>query len=283
MMLRSPAIHPPRLRRQVRLGRGMAAAVVLLAATADAQSVRIGGAVLSLGGEVSGSLAEKSYDYFNDTEYQRSLLRLLRLRLAAELGLGEAVALLAELRTDNLDAPSVYAIYLRVSPWRSRAVDLQVGQIPPVFGAFARRYYAYENPLIGFPLGYHYLTTVRRRCGPGQRRRPALPTRPRGRAAALPDRLPRALARSARIQRAALGHGRAAADRRRSRVDIARRHPGDARQPTGEQRQRGSAARGSPGVATAGRDRARSLDGAWDPTRILRCSRPCRRPSARIV
>jgi hypothetical protein len=33
--------------------------------------------------------------------------------------------------------------------------------VPPTFGAFGRRIYANDNPLIGYPLAYQYLTTVR--------------------------------------------------------------------------------------------------------------------------
>ena len=33
--------------------------------------------------------------------------------------------------------------------------------MPPTFGAFARRTYANDNPLVGYPLAYQYLTTLR--------------------------------------------------------------------------------------------------------------------------
>ena len=39
--------------------------------------------------------------------------------------------------------------------------DIQVGRVPPTFGAFARRTYAADNPLIGYPLAYQYLTSLR--------------------------------------------------------------------------------------------------------------------------
>ena len=35
------------------------------------------------------------------------------------------------------------------------------GRVPPTFGAFARRTYATDNPLIGYPLAYQYLTSLR--------------------------------------------------------------------------------------------------------------------------
>src|SRR5919197_1189121 len=39
--------------------------------------------------------------------------------------------------------------------------DVQIGRVPPTFGAFARRSYPNDNPLIGYPLAYQYLTTLR--------------------------------------------------------------------------------------------------------------------------
>ena len=54
-----------------------------------------------------------------------------------------------------------YALYVRVRPWRDRPIDIQAGRIPPTFGAFARRDYGAGNPLIGYPLAYQYLTSVR--------------------------------------------------------------------------------------------------------------------------
>ena len=54
-----------------------------------------------------------------------------------------------------------YALYLRIRPWTKRDFDIEVGRIPPTFGAFARRTYANDNPLIGYPLGYQYLTSLR--------------------------------------------------------------------------------------------------------------------------
>ena len=51
--------------------------------------------------------------------------------------------------------------------------DIQVGRVPPTFGAFARRTYASDNPLIGYPLAYQYLTTMRADALAGERRRAA--------------------------------------------------------------------------------------------------------------
>ena len=43
----------------------------------------------------------------------------------------------------------------------SRGFDIQAGRVPPTFGAFARRTYPADNLLIGYPLAYQYLTSLR--------------------------------------------------------------------------------------------------------------------------
>jgi hypothetical protein len=120
-----------------------------------------GTARLQLGGEVVGTIGPRDLGYFNDTEYGQNLLRQGRLSLNLELSAGERLALLAEARTENLDRPRVYALYLRARPWSGRAVDVQAGLIPPVFGRYARGAYGSDNPLVGDPLAYQYLTTMR--------------------------------------------------------------------------------------------------------------------------
>jgi hypothetical protein len=136
-------------------------ALFSLPGTARAVEVLQGGKVrLLLGGEASGSFSKPDEDGFNDQEYGFNSLRLVRLRLLGELQLGGNVAALTELRHTNRDRPRMYALYLRVRPWRERAFDLQAGQIPPVFGAYPRRGYAAENVFIGEPLAYHYLTPL---------------------------------------------------------------------------------------------------------------------------
>jgi hypothetical protein len=52
-------------------------------------------------------------------------------------------------------------LYARIRPWAERDFDIQVGRVPPTFGAFARRTYASDNILIGYPLAYQYLTSLR--------------------------------------------------------------------------------------------------------------------------
>jgi hypothetical protein len=71
------------------------------------------------------------------------------------------VAVLAEVRTENDSEPEPYALYVRVRPWAERNFDLQIGRVPPTFGAFPRRAYTSDNLLIGVPLAYQYLTSLR--------------------------------------------------------------------------------------------------------------------------
>jgi hypothetical protein len=40
-------------------------------------------------------------------------------------------------------------------------LDVQAGRIPPAFGSFGRRTYYADNPLIGYPLAYQYLISLR--------------------------------------------------------------------------------------------------------------------------
>ncbi len=119
------------------------------------------GGRLSLGGEASGAYGTRDRGYFNNTDYGTNNLRLFRLDLAAEFRAGAHLGAVADVRTDNLNSPRAYALFLRVRPWRDRPFDLQVGQIPTVFGAFPRRRYLLDNPLIGTPLAYQYLTSLR--------------------------------------------------------------------------------------------------------------------------
>ncbi len=119
------------------------------------------GGRLRLGGEVSGTIAPEDEGFFNYNDYETSTLRLFRIDLMAEARLHRSVSLLFDGRMDNLAEPRVYALYLRVRPWQGRELDLQAGLVPPVFGSFARRRYALDNPLPSLPLAYQYLTTVR--------------------------------------------------------------------------------------------------------------------------
>lgn len=116
---------------------------------------------VTIGGDVSASYGTLDPGFFNYTDYEHSALRMLRVNVSATVKANEHFALLGDLQTENLGNVRPYALYLRIRPWATRAFDIQVGRVPPTFGAFGRRTYVSDNPLIGYPLGYQYLTSLR--------------------------------------------------------------------------------------------------------------------------
>lgn len=123
---------------------------------------------LVLGGEASVVAGQRDDSgFFNYTDYEHNALRMMRLALAARWQPAARIAVLADLRSENLEAPAPYALYVRVRPLRRVPLDIQAGRIPPVFGRFARQSYASANPLIGYPLAYQYLTSLRADAIPG--------------------------------------------------------------------------------------------------------------------
>ncbi len=145
----------------------LAAAVAPAAAqTLPSTPITTAGGRLTLGADASASYARNDETYFNYSDYNYDLLRLVRFDGTADFRLNDRVSLLGDLRVEGaLGDGSVsarpFALFVRVRPWPRRAFDVQAGLIPPVFGAFSRRTYGPDNPLIGFPLGYQYLTSLR--------------------------------------------------------------------------------------------------------------------------
>jgi hypothetical protein len=119
-----------------------------------------GGVHVSFGGEVTATLSEKDDGFFNYTDYETSVTRLVSGSISGALQLTDRFALLGELRVQNHDA-TARGLYLRVRPFLGVPLAVQAGRIPPVFGRFSRRGYGQDNPLIGIPLAYQYLTTLR--------------------------------------------------------------------------------------------------------------------------
>ena len=141
---------------------GLATAVAIsLPALAAAQAVTLAGGRVTVGGEAALTIGPHDRWFFNYTDYKSSALRLARFDLSGAWRPTKQVELVADVRTENLDSPRMLAVYLRVRPWASKTFDLQAGRIPPTFGAFARRNYASDTPLIGYPLAYQYLTSLR--------------------------------------------------------------------------------------------------------------------------
>ena len=138
----------------------LAAAGLFRPALADDPRSLLGGR-LRLGGEASFALAADDLGFFNYTDYRDSYIRMVRLGAAAEMRLSDHISVLGDVRTYNFRTVKPYALYVRMRPWAGRHVDVQVGRIPPVFGAFARRQYGSDNPVIGLPQAYQYLTSIR--------------------------------------------------------------------------------------------------------------------------
>ena len=134
--------------------------------TLPAGPITTAGGHLTIGGEASAAIAPSDEYYFNYSDYNYNLLRQVRADASAVLRLDDQVALLGDVRVEGSISSGPwtvrpYALFARIRPWRERAFDVQAGLIPPVFGAFSRRSYGADNPLIGFPLAYQYLTSLR--------------------------------------------------------------------------------------------------------------------------
>src|SRR5215471_14067490 len=117
---------------------------------------------VTVGGDVTATIGAKDeVAFFNFTDYENNALRMFRVSLSGMWRPTRQFAFVTEVRSEDLQRVIAYALYARVRPWKGRAFDVQAGRIPPVFGAFGRRSYGTDNPLIGYPLAYQYLTSMR--------------------------------------------------------------------------------------------------------------------------
>lgn len=161
---------------------GLAAAAP--AQTLPSEPVTLAGGRVVLGGDMAASFAPRRlatpgpagadqdadvFDpgFFNYSDYEHSTLRNVRIDVTAAVRATDRISLLGEMRTDNFEHFSPFALYARVRPFPHRRFDLQIGRIPPTFGAVTRRLYSQDNPLIGYPLAYQYLTSLRTDALPG--------------------------------------------------------------------------------------------------------------------
>src|SRR5947207_4530359 len=153
--------------------RTLALAVACLAGASSARGqipsepVAFADGRVTLGADVSASFGTADPGFFNYTDYDHSTLRTLRIAVMGAVNAGDHVAILGEVRTENFEELVPYALYVRIRPWTAHNFDIQAGRVPPTFGAFARRTYAADNPLIGYPLAYQYLTSLRPDAIPG--------------------------------------------------------------------------------------------------------------------
>ena len=125
------------------------------------EPISIGGGRVVVSSEASVSIAPEDDEWFNYTDYEQSALQQVRLGISTGISLGARLEVLSEIRTEKGNPFEIYAMFLRFRPWLERSFDVQLGRIPPTFGAYARRSYGVANPLIGSPLPYQYLTSLR--------------------------------------------------------------------------------------------------------------------------
>jgi hypothetical protein len=139
--------------------------VVLLARTASAQlptePVSLGDGRVVVGADVTATFASSDPGFFNYTDYEYSALRNFRVGITAEVRATSRLQVLGEMRMDHGDQLQPFALFVRFRPWPERRFDIQAGRIPPTFGAFGRSAYGTANLLIGTPLAYQYLTSLR--------------------------------------------------------------------------------------------------------------------------
>jgi hypothetical protein len=143
------------------------------AQTLPAEPLTFGSGRVTIGGDVSAAFSctdsstsdsrvcADDTGFFNYTDYEHSALRMLRVGFTAAVKATDRLSILGEVRSEDLAHVQPYALFVRFRPWRSRQIDVQAGRVPPVFGAFARRTYPADNLLIGYPLAYQYLTSLR--------------------------------------------------------------------------------------------------------------------------
>ncbi len=137
-----------------------------LAAVAAAQGlpstpVSLADGRVVLGGEASISVAPQDLGFFNYSDYEHSTLRELRLGMKASIRATDRISVLGELRSENLSHVTPFALYPRIRPFPARRRDLPIRRIPPPIGSQTRQAYGRDNPLIGSPLAYQYLISLR--------------------------------------------------------------------------------------------------------------------------
>jgi hypothetical protein len=131
------------------------------AQTVPSEPLTFGGGRVVIGGDAAIAAAPEDEGFFNYTDYEQTTLRQIRVGMSALVRLSDRVSFLGELRSENFEYVSAFALYARIRPFPNRRLDVQIGRIPPTFGGSTRRTYGHDNPLIGSPLAYQYLTSLR--------------------------------------------------------------------------------------------------------------------------
>ena len=150
--------------RQAGLLLGLTLAFAAESATAQVlpeEPISLAGGHLVLGAEFTATVAPDDPGFFNYTSYEFSALRNVRMGVSAEVRANDRLQLLGEVRLDQGRVLEAYGLFVRFRPWPARRFDIQAGRIPPTFGAMSRTSYGSSNILIGQPLAYQYLMSIR--------------------------------------------------------------------------------------------------------------------------
>ena len=132
-----------------------------MAQVLPSEPVTMAGGRVVVGADVAVSVAPDDPGFFNYSDYELNTLREVRLGVTASMRASDRLSFLGEVRSENFQDVVPFALYARLTPLPGRRLDVQIGRIPPTFGAFTRRAYGRDNPLIGYPLAYQYLTSLR--------------------------------------------------------------------------------------------------------------------------
>ena len=161
---RSPA-PPARPRTATAVAASLALAVGLAAAPVAAQPEwrvppLLDGRLL-VGGDVSATMGSRDRGFYNHTDYDISLLRYVSVQFDAEWRLGDRASIVGQIRSENDHGVHASAWFVRLRPMARVPLTFEAGRLPHVFGQATNRRYGSDNPLIGLPLGYQYLTSLR--------------------------------------------------------------------------------------------------------------------------
>lgn len=140
---------------------GVSAATAVAQPAAEPDTAPPQGMRLTVGGEAIATYGSADPGFFDYASYDYSPLRNVRLVLDTSLKASRRLELLAQVRTDGMSNAQVSALYARIHPWVSKELDVQIGRVPPTFGLLGRDGYGAQEALIGRPLPYGYLTSLR--------------------------------------------------------------------------------------------------------------------------
>ena len=82
-----------------------------------------------------GCVAPEDKGFFNYSDYEQTTLRQVRFGMTALVRLSDRISVLGELRSENFEYVTPFALYARIRPAAEPPIDIQIGRIPPTFGS----------------------------------------------------------------------------------------------------------------------------------------------------